>query len=76
MRAFGVIVLFCFSLLAACDELNRPMAVPNGNVNNLGGTSASSSGAPDAAAPDALPALPPPGPGQPAVQPQPGDVQL
>jgi len=69
MRA--ALVLVFLGAVAACDQLNQPMAVPNGNIN-IGGTSASSSGAPDAGS-DALPTLPG---SQPAVAPQPGDTHL
>jgi len=70
MRAL-VAALLLLSALAACDQLNKPMAVPNGNIT-MGGTSASSSGGPDAGS-DALPALPG---ANPHVAPQPGDTQL
>ena len=69
---FVLLSAFALCAVVACDELNRPMAVPTG------GSSASSAGA--AAAPadagDSDAALPPLPGDQPRVQPQPGDVQL
>lgn len=75
MRVASAAILL-LGVLAACDQLNKPMAVPSGTINPPGSASGSSSGSADAGSDGALAPLPPPGPGQPVVQPQPGDTQL